>query len=845
MSDKRLPLLRGRISLMDTYLSPLRGGAQPKIPILDPQQHRNRLLQQLDNLLHQIQTRAGSVRDELATREIIAVRSTAGVQLTAEQLDDARSDARLIGIVPETGTVLLDIANPRLDYLRKKIDTFADDAGVKVKTRKDGTVTTNRVNQQAIAPVDMISLAETNDQRGSRLRLETLIENRAYWFEIACRGGYRRPLSETETSRAQIIRQLNRIEAMQKLDEFIAPEQVYFFIRLTKHQLDAVRSATDCIYEIELAPPALRDLKLLDDVTTKEMKNFSLRPPDENAPAIVILDTGIATGHPLLKPAILSATTAGDMIPSPEDTFGHGTKMAGIALYNDLGAAIERGSAEAPHWIQSSRLLVQPGIGTSADENYEKWPVLTLGAVRSAEDADPHTRDRVFVLAITRTMQDPPLDGFTPTLWSHAIDQIAHREGHGRLIVVSAGNARYQQWLALAEQYPQLQLSEKIHQPAQAANAITVGAYTARISLPSSNEYAADYVEAKIVAPRPGGISPFTSTGLAGSEWPIKPDIVMEGGNLAIVSGNLPDASVPTLCALTTSHRHTYGQPVGQISMTSEATARAAHLAARVWTVEPKLRPETVRGLLVHSASWTTEMISQFSGINDRLLACGYGVPNERVARECAQDRATVVIEDVMPNKLIEEETKKTPPKRSSTKSTEPKLRRKLKMYRLPIPLDLLGDTDSDVELRVTLSYFAEPNRFGRTVFRGLDLKWDMQGPQESENEFLQRINVQKRPKSASGKPLKIATKKSFSWDIGMQLRSRSTVQSDRWRGKMSALAGDKLIAIIPVLGWWDQRRDLKMLEMRFSLLVSVFGPGVYAAIKTRVEVPVETSIEV
>jgi hypothetical protein len=238
-------------------------------------------------------------------------------------------------------------------------------------------------------------------------------------------------------------------------------------------------------------------------------------------------------------------------------------------------------------------------------------------------------------------------------------------------------------------------------------------------------------------------------------------------------------------------------------------------------------------------------MISQFSGINDRLLACGYGVPNEHVARECAQDRATVVIEDVMPNKLIEEETKKTPPKRSSTKSTEPKLRRKLKLYRLPIPLDLLGETDPDVELRVTLSYFAEPNRFGRTVFRGLDLKWDMQGPQESEHEFLQRINVLKRPKGANGKPLKIATKKSFSWNIGMQLRSRGTVQSDRWRGKMSALAGDKLIAIIPVLGWWDQRRDLMTLEMRFSLLVSVFGPGVYAAIKTRVEVPVGTSIEV
>jgi hypothetical protein len=103
-------------------------------------------------------------------------------------------------------------------------------------------------------------------------------------------------------------------------------------------------------------------------------------------------------------------------------------------------------------------------------------------------------------------------------------------------------------------QHPQLQLSEKIHQPAQAANALTVGAFTARVELPKTK----GYEEARVVATKPGGISPFTSTGLVGSEWPTKPDVVLEGGNFAI-SGLLTDMSVPTLCALTTSHRHTYG----------------------------------------------------------------------------------------------------------------------------------------------------------------------------------------------------------------------------------------------------------------------------------------------
>ena len=91
------------------------------------------------------------------------------------------------------------------------------------------------------------------------------------------------------------------------------------------------------------------------------------------------------------------------------------------------------------------------------------------------------------------------------------------------------------------------------------------------------------------------------------------------------------------------------------MSMTSEASARVGLLAARIWTLEPKLRPETVRGLIVHSASWSKAMSEDFPGLNDRLLACGYGVPNERLASECAQGVATIVVEDAMPNAVIEQ----------------------------------------------------------------------------------------------------------------------------------------------------------------------------------------------
>lgn len=841
MADPRLPLLKGRITSVDTYKAPQSGrGNPPNMPSLDPKAHKKALTQQLDAIAQQVKSRAEHARDELATREIIALRPAPNTQLAPDQLDDSRADARLVGIMPDTGIVLLDVEDAGLEYLRKKLDAFADDSKVSTKIEKDGEVTTHRRNERAIAPVGSIGLAGLSDLSGTMLRAEPPPLSRPCWFEIGCRGGYRNPPEYTTSSRAQLARQLYRLGVWQKLDDFQGPEQVYFFVRLTGLQLEELRNSTDCIYEVELAPQPLRDLHLLDDLTTNDIANFSLGQPREDAPAIVVLDTGIATGHPLLSSAILSATTAGPEIPSPEDTYGHGTKMAGLVLHRDVGAVVERGRADAAHWVQSSRLLIEPGYGTAADDNYEKWPVLTERAILSAEGADAYPRDRAFVLAVTRSMQDPPLDDIAPTLWSQAVDQLAFHAGLGRLMIVSAGNARPSEWLKLAELHPQLQLSEKIHQPAQASNALTVGAFTARVELPNDK----DYAESRVVATKAGGISPYTSTGLVGNEWPIKPDVVFEGGNLAL-SGTLPDSTVPTLSALTTSHRHVYGSPVGLISMTSEASARAAHLAAHIWSCEPKLRPETVRGLIVHSASWTKAILEDFRGLNDRLQACGYGVPNERLAMECAQGVATIVVEDSMPNAVIEDELKKVPPKRATSKAATRKFRRKVKFYRLPLPESLLSNTDPDVELRVTLSYFTEPNKFGRRTYHGLDLKWDMQGPQESSEAFKQRINALLRPIGKDGKRIKVEKTRSFNWGVGIERRSRGTVQSDRWQGKMSALVGDKLIAIYPVLGWWDQRKTLKVQEMKFSLVVSVFGPNVYAAIKPRVEVESGMAIKV
>jgi len=232
--------------------------------------------------------------------------------------------------------------------------------------------------------------------------------------------------------------------------------------------------------------------------------------------------------------------------------------------------------------------------------------------------------------------------------------------------------------------------------------------------------------------------------------------------------------------------------------------------------------------------------MAQFPTLHDRLRACGYGLPDEALALESAKNRATIIVEDVIPNLVAVEEPKKMPPKRRGSKPTSTEQRRYAKFFRLPVP-QVRGVDDPNVELRVTLSYLAEPKRFRTQVYRGMDLSWDMQGPQESEPYFLERINKSDRPLGADGRHLNAGPgTRSFSWDVGVQARGRGTVQSDRWRGPLSNLAGDKLIAVMPVYGWWNQRKALKYLEQRFALVASVSAPGIYSAIQPLVEASVE-----
>ena len=212
---------------------------------------------------------------------------------------------------------------------------------------------------------------------------------------------------------------------------------------------------------------------------------------------------------------------------------------------------------------------------------------------------------------------------------SAAVDSLASgaQDGQRRLIVLSAGNTDPAQ----RRHYPDSNMTDSIHDPAQAWNALTVGGYTDKVMID-----AARYPGWHPLASR-GDLAPCSCTSTIWGKWAIKPDIVMEAGNMGINPAVAdPDYIDHGLQLLSTAHNFVAGRPLTSFGDTSAAAALAARFAAIVWAKYPRLAPETIRALMIHSAEWTPAMLARFTGADgavdhrNLLRFFGYGIPNLR-----------------------------------------------------------------------------------------------------------------------------------------------------------------------------------------------------------------------
>jgi subtilisin family serine protease len=816
-----LPHLR-LIDRGQTQVYQPRNGRGPalRIPERNRPAHGAALLNNLNALRpHFDQRRAARAAFELAVPEGITIefRSAPGFDLAFEKLDLAKSRIELLNAREIDGVYLATCYVPdgKLDVLANKVTAYIHEVTRHNKPK----------NASLVESIESIGLATigalwTDDQPMPE-------GDGDHWWEVWIRTA---ELPTTDSfNRFLAAAQILNIHVAQQRLEF--PERVVTTIRASRALLSQAVDLLNLIAEVRCAdrPPVVpHELPLIvqDEIVEELAGRIEL---GGDGVSVAILDTGINRAHPLIAPALaeqdLHAVEPGWGV---HDHHGHGTRMAGLALYGDLRNAVAAaGSIELPFRLEGSKIIAPVPVG--ADQ--EVLGGITAQGVYRCEIQAPGRR-RVICKAITSSMHQQG----EPSSYSGAIDQLAFAsdEEEKRLFVISAGNVPDDNWL----QYPTSNQLYGVEQPGQAWNALTIGAYTEKQELPGT----VDYVGWSALA-LPGDLSPFSSTSCTwGGGWPIKPDVLFEGGNVA-VDPAVSQANIPISLQLLTTNRNHNVNPIAPFSMTSAATAQAARLAAQVYCAYPDFWPETTRGLVVHYADWTKAQKDRY--LVDNTLAtrrhllrtCGYGVPNEYSVLHSSRNRVCLIAQEIIQPYRLD--------------GTIGKMN-ELCVFQLPWPKEILYVlAEQPLQLRVTLSYFVEPSPAkrgwtSRYRYASHGLRFDLRRQAESAIDFNKRINLAMR----DGAEL-IDAPEDAGWLFGDKLRRFGSVHSDRWTGMAIDLASRDRIAVYPVVGWWRQRIHRGRCEAtaRFSLIVSLDANDVdidlYTEIQNQLEIPIEAGIEV
>ncbi|VFB20570.1 peptidase S8 and S53 subtilisin kexin sedolisin [Pseudomonas fragi] len=483
--------------------------------------------------------------------------------------------------------------------------------------------------------------------------------------------------------------------------------------------------------------------------------------------------------------------------------------MAGLALYGDLSNTLRSADPLViGHRLESVKLLPCNGANTGDEKQYG---VNTVEAVARSEITAPF-RARVFSMAVTTI---DGRDRGRPSSWSSALDRLASdADDQGatpRLFVVSAGNIRNPtDWAA----YPESNTLMGICDPAQSWNALTVGAFTDLVELPHGLNAVAEQ----------GALSPFSTTSQTWvNYYPLKPDVLFEGGNL--IHDDLMGPATAGELSLLTTHHLPVERPLTLVTATSAATSLCSRMAAQLMATYPQLWPESIRALIVHSAEWTDAMKNMFLPVDrsptkqdyEHLVRhCGFGVPSLGKAMWSASNSLTLAVEDTL-----------HPFKKLKGKDPSP---REMHLHELPWPkdeLEALGATP--VEMTVTLSYFIEPNPSsrGRSRYRyeSHGLRFDVKRPTEDIARFKARINAaalddESGTSNRDNDP---------AWTLGKQKRHRGSLHQDTWKGTAAELASRGYLAVYPSLGWWKTRASLARYDTpaRYALIISIKAPEV------------------
>jgi hypothetical protein len=793
-------LLVSRTATTERYTTPIPGrGPSLNLPARNRQQHAQILFEKLTRVreeseaLKQQRTAFGV---DAQTGIYLEFESEPDFNLKFESLENSTQGIELLSIKMVGTKTLATVFVPegKLAYFERLLTAYRDQETPKEKPK----------NKDLIEGVSDIHLAVLDALWTDSQDVLPITED-PIWWEVWLRAG-----KDRDEIRDFFTTHATRIGLEVGEETSIFPDRTVILARGTKSQMARSIHLLNCVAELRKAKDTadfFSEMPPTEQAEWVQTALANLTPPSNLAPAVCILDTGISRLHPLIAPA-LQESDLHSCHPGwgVADHHGHGTEMAGLALYGDLTEILAGvGSITLGHRLESVKIL--PPTGQNPAHLYG---AITREGVARAEIQAPE-RQRVVSMAVATT---DFRDRGQPSEWSAAIDSLTSGadDDQRRLVIISGGNTDP----AERHQYPDSNLTDGVHDPGQAWNALTVGAFTEKAHIDP-----AAYPDWTPIAP-PGDLSPSSTTSVIWARpWPLKPDIVLEGGNMGLDPGTGTADYVDSLELLSTYYR-----PLERLLVTaretSAATAQASRMAAILQAQYPDFWPETLRAVLVHSADWTPAMRHRVAaeGLSRRksaeyLLRCyGFGVPQLQSLLWSAQNSLTLIVqESLQPYDRVDGKVKT----------------RDMHIHAIPWPREVLQQLgETSVEMRVTLSYFIEPNpaRRGWTKkhrYMSHGLRFDVKTPTETLDQFRARINQASRDEEL-GNP---TSSDAADWLLGPDIRSLGSIHSDLWKGTAADLAERGFLGVYPVIGWWRERHQLGRWGRmaRYSLVVTIKTP--------------------
>jgi hypothetical protein len=815
--DKRPHLVLTKTSKAQPFTAPSGGGGgSPELPKLNRAQHGVGLQAQL-HALRPFAQQAVEVQMEQGLQSGLGLQiqfvGMPNVELAFESLGNERNrdpgkQIEVLSVRAEGNTTIANVYVPdgKLDHFEKYVVEYL--AG---KTNKQGKLIDHGTLLNSISSIRSAELRALWTDEPELLPQDVTEQ---FWWEVwlPVRG-----------QRKEVVADFRKIatlaECQVSAHQINFPERTVILMFGSQQQLSTSVMTLNCVAELRRAKETA---EFFDGMTPPEQQQWvdetlarlTVAAEDDATPRVCLLDSGVNRGHPLLAP-FLATSDLHTVNPAwgVDDTANHGSGLAGLVALGDLSNALGTDDqVVVRHRLESVKLTPVQGAN---DGDAKHHGYLFAEAVARPEVAAP-TRPRVFTSAVTSS---DDRDRGRPSAWSSTVDRLAaDYDGNGqfpRLFVLCAGNTEDQHSLIT---YPASLSTKGIRDPGQAWNALTVGAYTGKVLITESNAQGL-----APIAPE-GGLSPYTSTSATWSTaWPLKPEVVFEGGNAG--KDALSAVGIPSLHLLTTNNL-----PVERLFATTNATSAAsalgARLAGQLMAAYPALRPETIRALIVHSAEWTDAMRAAYLPVNrpankadhvNMIRHCGWGAPQLDRALWSAGNSLTLVVEDqVHPYQKV---------KGKGIVSKD------MNLHSLPWPKDQLQalPPDTKVELRITLSYFIEPNPSARGTssrfhYSSHRLRFDVQRPLDATtDDFVARINAAAE-REDDGDPI---DPKDPDWILGDRQRHRGSLHQDIWQGTAAELASRGFIAVYPAKGWWRTRQAQERYNMpaHYSLIVSIRTP--------------------